>query len=272
MARPTKQGVDYFPLDTNFDDKIELLIAEKGALALSVIITIWQLTYQNEGYYIKANQDLALLVKRRILLETDVIEDIIKAAIDRGVFDKSRYEEYNILTSKAIQKRYFVAAKKKKGVIVIENYLIEGVSVCENSETIGIDSGGNTTKGKEEVKEKEEEEEEEKVKELWNTFAEENNLSKVIKLSDTRKQHVRNRLKEKEFDLAEIFERIRGSDFLLGKVKDWKADFDFVFASRNNYLKILEGKYANKGSTGQIDSVCHRPATADELSRIAAQW
>jgi len=31
MARPTKQGIDYFPLDTEFDDDLQLLIAEIGA-------------------------------------------------------------------------------------------------------------------------------------------------------------------------------------------------------------------------------------------------
>lgn len=152
MARPTKQGIDYFPLDVNFDDKIELLIAEKGAVSLSVVIVIWQLIYQNEGFYIAANKDLSLLVKRRLLLDIEIIQDIINAAINRGIFNKSKFNDYEILTSKAIQKRYFIAAKKKKEVNVCENYLIDGVSVSENTTYSKVNSCGNATNVKEEVK------------------------------------------------------------------------------------------------------------------------
>ena len=58
MARPTKQGLEYFPIDVQFDDKIELLISELGSDALSILITIWQLIYQNDGYYTVNTKDL----------------------------------------------------------------------------------------------------------------------------------------------------------------------------------------------------------------------
>ena len=86
----------------------------------------------------------------------------------------------------------------------------------------------------------------ETVKKLWNNFAKENNLQQVIKLTDKRMSGIKNRLDEKEFDLNKIFDLIKGSDFLLGKIKEWKVDFDFIFCSQNNYLKILEGKYNNQ--------------------------
>ncbi len=37
MARPTKQGLDYFLVDVQFDDKVELHIAEEGSDGLSVL-------------------------------------------------------------------------------------------------------------------------------------------------------------------------------------------------------------------------------------------
>lgn len=78
---------------------------------------------------------------------------------------------------------------------------------------------------------------------LWNNFAEKNGLSKVIKLGPERRAHVRQRVSEPEFDLAAIFAKIEGSDFLRGAKGDWRVDFDFVFGSKNGYVKILEGKY-----------------------------
>lgn len=77
----------------------------------------------------------------------------------------------------------------------------------------------------------------------WNLFAKQNNLSEIIKLTDKRKSGITQRLLEKEFNFDKILEMIKKSDFLLGLKTGWKVDFDFIFCSKNNYLKILESKY-----------------------------
>lgn len=153
MARPTKQGVDYFPLDVQFDDKVELLIAEAGSDALSVLVTIWQLVYQNNGYYVENGKDLFLLIRRRILLDIKTIEIIVNLSIDRGIFNKELHKKYNILTSRAIQKRYFEIAKRKRIVYVDNNYLCIGIDVCENFSYIEINASDNPLKVKGKVKE-----------------------------------------------------------------------------------------------------------------------
>lgn len=99
----------------------------------------------------------------------------------------------------------------------------------------------NTTENKELVQEN--------ILNQWNALANQSNLSAVIKLSDKRKTGINARLQEKEFNLEQIFTEIGRSDFLRGS-NGWKVDFDFVFCSANNYLKILEGKYRN-GTTQQ---------------------
>jgi len=81
------------------------------------------------------------------------------------------------------------------------------------------------------------------IQSVWNHFAEENGLSTVIKLTPARVNAIKARAKEPLFDLQQVFEKIRNSKFLLGIKSTWKADFDFVFRSETNYLKILEGNY-----------------------------
>lgn len=89
--------------------------------------------------------------------------------------------------------------------------------------------------------------------EKWNNFAEKNGIPKVIKLSPLRKSAMKKRLSEKEFDLDAIFKAIEEQPFLLGENKNnWKIDFDFVFLSTNNYLKILEGKYKQSNNKNKI--------------------
>ena len=99
--------------------------------------------------------------------------------------------------------------------------------------------------------------------ELWNDFAKKNNLSKI---TETRKKHIKNRLKEKDFDLGLIFDEIKLSDFLLGKKTDWKIDFDFIFKSKDNYIKILEGKY--KGNENEQ----YTKEQLDKFTKIEASY
>ncbi len=148
MARPTKQGIDYFPVDCQFDDKIEMYIIEKGATGYAVLMTIWQMMYSNEGYFVKANKDLHLLVKRKIDVDINEVSDCINICLERGIFDSSLYNAHKILTSKAVQKRFFEAAKKKKMVNVDRNYLCRGVDSYDN----WVNVGENATNVEVEVK------------------------------------------------------------------------------------------------------------------------
>lgn len=153
MARPTKSGIDYFPLDCEWDNKVEMFITEKEATGLAVLLTLWQLIYKN-GYYIDYNNDLILLIKKRINVDINLINDCINSAVSRGIFDQNLFEA-EILTSKAIQKRYFEAARRKKTVPVIPEFLLIDVSAYNNLINVDINSinaGKNALKLK--VKEK----------------------------------------------------------------------------------------------------------------------
>lgn len=124
MARPIKSGLDYFPLDCMLDDKIKLVEAEFGIKGFGVIIKLYQKIYAEQGYYCKWTEEVALLFAREIGLGGDVVSEIIKSAIKRGIFDKEMYERFTILTSSGIQKRYFEAASRRKAVLVNHEYLL----------------------------------------------------------------------------------------------------------------------------------------------------
>ena len=151
MGRPTKQGIDFFPIDVEWDEKVEMFLIENEADGLGVLITIWQLIYKNEGYYVGNGNDLFLMLKKRTSKGIDVCENLVNSCINRKIFNKEIYDKYKILTSSAIQRRYFNIAKKKKVVYVVENYLCKGIDACDN--WVYVD--GNATKEKEKEKEKE---------------------------------------------------------------------------------------------------------------------
>lgn len=94
---------------------------------------------------------------------------------------------------------------------------------------------------------------EESIREKWNEFAKENNLATVLKITDKRSGHIRQRLSEKEFDFDRVLKMIRQSKFLLGKNdRGWKVDFDFIFGSKEKYVKILEGRYSDKSRSANF--------------------
>ncbi len=247
MGRPTKQGIDFFSLDCQFDDKTEMYLAEKGATGLGVLVTTWQFIYHNEGYYIINNKDLHILIKRRIGVEINEVSDCIKACIGRNIFDKFRHLKHGILTSKAIQDRYFLASRKKKIVQIRKDYVLNGVKVSNNAVYVV----GNATKEKGKVKEEEKVKEEKDMslsplQNLWNLKC--TNLSKVIENSKDRKTKEKTRLNERHFNSWElVFCMINESSFCCGENDNqWKATYDWITSNEKNAIKVLEGNYANR--------------------------
>lgn len=119
-----KGGIPWFPLDTTLDEKFELIEAEFGLNGFAVIVKLFQRIYGQQGYYCEWTNEVALLFSRRCGLGVNVVSEIVSAAFKRGVFDKTLYEKYHILTSKGIQERYFEAVSRRKNVEVKEQYLL----------------------------------------------------------------------------------------------------------------------------------------------------
>jgi len=84
----------------------------------------------------------------------------------------------------------------------------------------------------------------EEVKDIFNSVC--IDLPKVKTISEKRKKLIKAR--EKEYDLqtiGDVLKKVSESDFLNGKVKEWCANFDWIF-NQSNFIKILEDNYKNK--------------------------
>jgi hypothetical protein len=77
-------------------------------------------------------------------------------------------------------------------------------------------------------------------------------LPQVVKVSQKRKSHIAASINEFKkdfgFDNADnwksLFYHAAKSDYLMGKIKGWSMNFDFVI-NKTNLLKIIEGNYDN---------------------------
>ena len=135
MARPPKEGLDYFPLDTVLDTKFDLIEAEFGLTGFAVIVKLYQKIYGEFGYYCEWTKEVALLFSKKVGEGYNVVSEIVSAAVKRGIFDKDLYEEYNILTSKGIQERYFEAVSRRLQIKTENKYLL--VKLGQKSEYAG---------------------------------------------------------------------------------------------------------------------------------------
>ncbi len=124
VARMTRAGVDYFPLDCVLDDKFQLIEAEYGLKGFAVAVKLFQRIYGGEGYYCGFNDDVALLFSKRLGEGRNVVSEIVLAAINRKIFDEKLYQKYRILTSCGIQKRYLEIVQRRKNVEMKKEYLL----------------------------------------------------------------------------------------------------------------------------------------------------
>ncbi len=130
MARPIKQGLDYFSLDVVLDSKMELFEAEFGLQGFAFIIKLYQLIYGN-GYYYEWNEDEQLLFSKKNNISTEQIDIYLQTAFKRNIFNQEMYLKYKILTSSGIQKRFFTAVNRRKGVIAVKEYLLVDIKDYE---------------------------------------------------------------------------------------------------------------------------------------------
>ena len=127
MARPIQDGLRYFPLDVDadYDDKVQLIEGLHGAIGFAVIIKMFMKIYSS-GYFYKWEEKEQILIAKRIGIDSNSVNNIINDCVKYELFQEKLFNEYRILTSDGLQKRYFTAVGKKKKGDVVKEYLLIG--------------------------------------------------------------------------------------------------------------------------------------------------
>lgn len=165
MARPPKVGLDYFSFDVYSDDKIKLIEAEFGLIGFAVVVKLWQKIYAGRGYYCEFDEEVALLFAEETRLGGNAVSEIVRAAIKRGIFDKTLYDKYKVLTSHGIQKRYMEGTERRVRVDVEKEYLLlSEPEIPENVYINGVPAHINSENDDRNAQSKEEESRQDKSK------------------------------------------------------------------------------------------------------------
>jgi len=129
MARPVKQGIDYFSFDVNFfsDVKIRKISRACGSQSTSILICLLCNIYKDKGYYIMWDEDLPFVIADTVGVSEGSVKEVLIKALQVGFFDQELYEKYKILTSNGIQSRFKAAVYKREEIEYIVEYLVSDV-------------------------------------------------------------------------------------------------------------------------------------------------
>ena len=131
------KGISYYPMDVNFldDTKFGFIDAKFGAEGVVIILRLWQLIYNDKGYYCEWDEDQAVLFARRYGYgkKGNEVQSIVEEALKRGIFNKTMYDQFGILTSRRIQDVYREAVKRRSSCEIKSEYnLISTTSGTKN--------------------------------------------------------------------------------------------------------------------------------------------
>lgn len=134
MARPTKQGLDYFPLDVGFlqNVKVRRIMRACGIQSIPVLISLLANTYRDEGYFLRWDSDMPFLIADELGVSEGAVTAVVDKATQVGFFNANMYEKYGVLTSDGIQKRFFEATARRTSVRYDARFLLINVSDYKN--------------------------------------------------------------------------------------------------------------------------------------------
>lgn len=260
MARPHKQGIDYFSLDVVLDDKFELFEAEFGLQGFGFIIKLFQKIYESNGYYYKWCEDEKLLFSKRVNVDINLINDYINSALKRDILSQNIYDRYNVLTSKGIQKRFLEASKRRNRIEIIKEYFLIDITsnpeysylnnkvvyVSNNgdNDNINIGNGNNNSQSKgKESKEKENEIIKKQFEDFWSIYP------KRVKKQKAKEWFEKNKPTEELFDfMIAALKKFVNS-------KEWKENNGQFIPHPTTWLNQKRWEDLTSGEGGTLSGV-----------------
>lgn len=116
MARPRKEGMEYFPHDTDAvnDEKIDSMRALFGNNGYAFYFILCERIYRTNNAELDISKPVLLtpLIKK-LLVTPEEFNEMLEAACELGLFDGQEYEQRGVLTSNGIKKRFIEVDKMR---------------------------------------------------------------------------------------------------------------------------------------------------------------
>ena len=121
MARPVKEGIDYFPHDTDAssDEKIEILTSLYGNDGYAFYFIMLERIYRNSGCFIdisdaQTKEEIFLILSRKIRVSLELFQKMLQTTLKYGLFSYDLYNNEGKITSNGILKRAGFVMQKRE--------------------------------------------------------------------------------------------------------------------------------------------------------------
>ena len=113
-------------MDTDFfeDKKVKLLKAEFGARGLVILLSTLCRIYSNNGYYTGHDKDDDLFEADKLGcgITPELVREVVQGSVKRSFFDEGVFNQFGVLTSPGIQRRFIRAVAKRDDINMISEY------------------------------------------------------------------------------------------------------------------------------------------------------
>jgi len=166
MARPKKEGMDYFPHDTDAvnDEKIEALRFLYGNDGYAFYFILLERIYRSKNSELDVSDaETIQILSRKVEVTEEKFVKMMSTCLKKHIFDEEEYANRRVLTSEGIKKRASVVVSKR--VSMREKYhnsKVEEVSEAETNQKQGKNASESTQSKVKKSKEKKSKEKESK--------------------------------------------------------------------------------------------------------------
>ena len=132
MGRPLRKGLHYFNIDCDQDDTLNFIEARHGIIGYGVVVKLWRKIYMLNGYFCEWAEKNIYLFAREVNVDVETVNNIVETCFTEELFNRKRFEQFRILTSRGIQRRYIkiVTEAKRKDTEIDPNYLLLEIPVA----------------------------------------------------------------------------------------------------------------------------------------------
>lgn len=147
MARPQKEGLDYFPLDTGLfeDNSMKVVKGKYGTQGILLYVYLLCSVYKDKGYFLPYNDDINCIASSELNMDTGQVKKMVDFLCEKELFDSKLFKDEKILTSKGIQKRFQFAIKSRaarRKIPIVDKYWLLDAEDTNSFISFSEENGG----------------------------------------------------------------------------------------------------------------------------------
>lgn len=150
MSGRPKQGIDYAGWSVDIfdgDKKIDKLLDAKGWKGFGIYFFLCQRAYKVNGYFYEWGYDDCATTARKMGggISSGTVKETVDYCLQVDLFDKRLFDEWGVLTSRGIQRRFWTVLSERRNKTVYSEYWLLKPEECKGLVKVSLFSNVQPT-------------------------------------------------------------------------------------------------------------------------------